>query len=315
MAAVVGFWSAAQSEGARRASQTLDSAGAPAASFHLFRARSFVVNASPLVSVVVPTRNSASTLERLLRSVEDQSYSPVELIVVDNCSDDETGAIAARHADQVVEHGPERSAQRNRGVALASGQYVLILDADMELTPGTIAECVSTAMQSGATAVVVPERTVGAGFVASCRALERRCYEGDSSIEAARFFTREAFQRAGGYDETLTGPEDWDLPARMRDSGEVLGRADNAMINHDEGDLRLGEHLRKKYYYGKSFGTYVRRHPELARAQINPLRPSLVRNWRRLFARPVLGCGVVVLKAAEFGAGGLGLASTLVSRK
>jgi glycosyltransferase involved in cell wall biosynthesis len=238
----------------------------------------------------------------------------VELIVVDNYSDDETGAIAARHADRFVERGPERSAQRNRGVAIASGEYVLILDADMELTPGTIAECVSTAMQSGATAVVVPERTVGTGFVASCRALERRCYEGDPTIEAARFFARDAFQRAGGYDETLTGPEDWDLPARMRNSGEIIGRADNAMVNHHEGDLRLGDHLRKKYYYGQSFGTYVRRHPELARRQLAPIRPALLRNWRQLVAEPVVGIGVVALKVAEFGAGGLGLASTVVTR-
>lgn len=197
---------------------------------------------------------------------------------------------------------------------LASGQYVLIVDSDMELTVGTVAACVATTRKSGASAVVVPERTVGSGFVASCRALERRCYEGDSTIEAARFFVREAFLRYGGYDEALTGPEDWDLPARMRLSGETLGRASDAMINHDEASLRLGDHLRKKYYYGKSFGSYVRRHPGLARTQLTPFRPALLRNWRLLIVDPFLGIGVVALKAAEFGAGGLGLMSTLVTR-
>ena len=92
------------------------------------------------------------------------------------------------------------------GFALASGEYVLIVDSDMELTPGTVAACVATACGSDAAAIVVPERTVGSGFVAACRTLERRCYEGDSTIEAARFFAREAFVRHGGYDETLTGP-------------------------------------------------------------------------------------------------------------
>ncbi len=184
----------------------------------------------------------------------------------------------------------------------------------MELTPGTVAACIATARESGATAIVVPERTVGSDFVAQCRALERRCYEGDPTIEAARFFVREAFTRHGGYDETLTGPEDWDLPARMKMSGEILGRASNALVKHDEGDLRLGDHLRKKYYYGKSFGAYVRRHSDLARAHLTPLRPVLVRNWRRLAAEPVLGIGVVVLKAAEFAAGGLGLASSALHR-
>ena len=266
------------------------------------------------MTVVVPTRNSALTLERLLQSVRAQSYPAIELIVVDNASSDATTSIAARYADRVVDHGPERSAQRNHGVTIASGQYVLILDSDMLLTPGTVAACLATVDETGATAIVIPERTVGAGLVARCRALERRCYEGDPTIEAARFFERTAFVRHGGYDESLTGPEDWDLPARMKVSGELVSRADGALIDHDEGDLRLGDHLRKKYYYGKSFALYMRRHPDLARTQLSPLRPALVRNWRRLAAEPILGIGVVILKAAEFGAGGLGLASSVFPR-
>lgn len=273
------------------------------------------MSAAASVSVVVPTRNSALTLERLLQSVRMQSHASIELIVVDNDSNDDTVSIAERYADRVVDHGPERSAQRNRGVTLASGQYVFILDSDMELTPETVSACVTTARESGATAVVVPERTVGAGLLASCRALERRCYEGDLTIEAARFFDREAFLRYGGYDETLTGPEDWDLPARMRRSGEIQSRACGALINHREEDLRLTDHLRKKYYYGKSFAAYARRHPDLARMQLTPLRPALFRSWRRLLAEPFLAVGVVVLKAAEFVAGALGLVATLVRRR
>ena len=141
--------------------------------------RSFVLRVAPTVSVVVPTKNSALTLGRLLRSVRAQSFPAVELIVVDNHSNDDTISIAARYADRVVDHGPERSAQRNRGVALASGQYVFMVDSDMELTPGTVAACVATARESGAAAIVVPERTVGdrvCGVVSSARAsvLRRR---------------------------------------------------------------------------------------------------------------------------------------------
>src|SRR5262249_19252655 len=153
---------------------------------------------------------------------------------------------------------------------------------------------------------------VGRNLLARCRELERRCYEGDATIEAARFFEREAFLRHGGYDEVLTGPEDWDLPARMRAAGETIARADGALIDHDEEDLTLGRHLRKKYEYGKSFGVYARRHRRLAQTQLTPLRPAFVRNWRLLARRPALGVGVIVLKALEFTAGGMGLAIVLV---
>ena len=267
------------------------------------------MSGTPLVSVVVPTRNSARTLGRLLRSLQAQSYPAIEIVVVDNDSSDDTLSIASEYADILVTRGPERSAQRNQGVALSSGEYVLILDSDMVVAPATVAACVAAAQETHAAAVVVPERTMGSGFLARCRALERRCYEGDPTIEAARFFTRHAFTSFGGYDNTLTGPEDWDLPARMKRSSEVVSRAKDALIAHDEEGVRLGAHLRKKYYYGKSFGPYVRRHPDLARTQLTPLRPAILRNWRRLAAEPVLGVGVIALKMADFAAGGLGLAS------
>ena len=264
------------------------------------------MSSAPRVSVIVSTRNSAAHLEALLASVRAQTHPNVELIVVDNDSTDATAQIAARWADVVLAAGPERSAQRNRGVDAATGDFVLVADADMVLEPGVVGDCVAVARGEDATAVVIPEVSVGEGFWAACKALERSCYVGDETIEAARFFRRDAFLRYGGYDETLTGPEDWDLPARMRAAGERVARVD-ARIVHDEGRLRLRELLRKKFYYGRTFAPYVRRHPGLAARQATLIRPAFIRHRRRLARRPALAAGMVAMKAAEYAAGGLGL--------
>ncbi len=172
--------------------------------------------------VVVPTRNSARTLEACLASIRAQTYPSIELVVVDNGSTDGTKEIARPLADIVLDAGPERSAQRNRGAAATRGRYLLIVDSDMALDSGVVQACVAVAEASAASAVVIPERSVGTGFWAAVKALERSCYVGDETIEAARFFTRKAFERHGGYDESMTGPEDWDLPAR--DAGRPRGR-------------------------------------------------------------------------------------------
>lgn len=264
------------------------------------------------VSVVVTARNSGDTLAACLESVRGQSYEDAELVVVDNGSTDDTKEIAQRLADVVLDAGPERSAQRNRGVAASSGEYVLIVDSDMILLPDVVAQCVTVARATGAVAVVVPERSIGAGFLARAKALERSCYLGDASIEASRFFTREAFDRYGGYDEALTGPEDWDLPARMR-AQEPVGRIEE-MILHQEGDLRLVPLLRKKFYYGKSAYRYARRHPGLARRQFTPLRGAFVRNWRSLAAQPVLSVVMLGMKSAELAAGAMGMLSEAAHR-
>ena len=264
------------------------------------------------VSVVVTTRNSADTLGDCLKSIRAQSYDDVELVVVDNGSTDGTKEIAGAFADLLLAAGRERSAQRNRGVEASSGQYVLIIDSDMILLPQVVAQCVALAASGDVAAIVVPEQSIGDGFLARAKALERTCYLGDDTIEAARFFSREAFDRYGGYDESLTGPEDWDLPARMR-GRERTGRIEE-MILHQEGELRLLPLLSKKFYYGKSAYRYARRHPELARRQLTPFRGSFGRNWRLLARRPVLSAAMLGMKAAELGAGGLGMLSEAIAR-
>jgi glycosyltransferase involved in cell wall biosynthesis len=266
-----------------------------------------------LVSVVVTTRNSAATLADCLRSVREQTHEPVELIVVDNASTDATPAIAREHADLVLDHGPERSAQRNLGVERAGGEYVLIVDSDMTLPPPVVAECVEVATRAQATAIVVPEISVGEGLWSRARALERRCYEGDETIEAARFFRRATFLEHGGYDTGITGPEDWDLPARMR-GRETFGRSTTPIVHH-EGRLSLVGLARKKYYYGRGFGRYIARHPELAKRQLKIVRPAFLRRRRELGREPALAAAMLFMKAVEFGSGAAGLVSARLGRR
>ena len=94
------------------------------------------------VSVIVTTKNEADRLPACLESIKKQTYLNIELIVVDNNSRDKTKDIAKSFGARVFDKGPERSAQRNFGVSHAKGDYLLFLDADMELTPKVVEECV-----------------------------------------------------------------------------------------------------------------------------------------------------------------------------
>lgn len=253
------------------------------------------------VSVVIPTRNTARTLEACLHSVRSQRYGAVELIVVDNHSSDRTPEIARQYADVFETYGPERSAQRNYGARISSGDYLLFIDADMTLGPKLIDECLSVLTTSGARGVIIPEISAGQGFLAQCRALERSCYAGDDTIEAARFYTRGAFEASGGFDEALTGPEDWDLSIRIA-AGTPFPRT-TSHIYHDEGRLRLGTILAKKYRYAGSSLHYINKHGNRALGQANLVfRPAFARSWRRLMRHPLLTVGFLSLKGLEAGA-------------
>jgi FkbM family methyltransferase len=264
-----------------------------------------------LVSVIVPTRNSARTLRACLDSVRQQTYAGVESIVVDNFSSDTTLQIAEESGCEVITAGPERSGQRNAGARDAKGSYLLFVDSDMVLEPTVVADCVAASAR-GADAVIIPEVSFGEGFWARCRRLERSCYIGDDDIEAARFYRRELFRDLGGFDEELNAAEDWDLSQRAAASGARITRI-TSRIAHDEGRIRLRAHLRKKYSYGKYLPAYRRRHSAATGRQLRLIRPAFVRHRRALAAEPLTAAGMLSLKALEFSAGALGFASTLAS--
>ena len=264
---------------------------------------------SPLVSVIVTTRNNHDTLEACLASVDAQDYSPLELIVVDNNSSDDTKAIAGRHTDKIYNKGPERSAQRNYAFQKAKGDYVLVVDSDMELDADVVSSCVHAALRDPQIGgVIVPEESFGEGFWAQCKRLERSFYVGQDTIEAARFFTRSAFEKTGGYSEDMTGGEDWDLSRRVGSSARI-GRA-TGYIHHNEGRLYFGRTARKMYYYAQHAVEYFAKNPTksaltdqsgpLARYRLFLSQPG------KLLRNPVVGVGMLFLKTTEYACGGLG---------
>ena len=251
-----------------------------------------------LVSVIVPTRDSGRTLETCLRSIRAQSYSSIELIVVDNDSHDMTPVIAKQYADVFDDWGPERSAQRNHGARIAKGEFLLFIDSDMELMPSVVDESVAVITTVQAPAVVIPETSDGEGFWARCRALERSCYVDDTTVESARFFSRSSFEMASGFDEDLVAFEDRDLSLRVANNS-ALPRI-SAHILHHEGKLRLSNALAKKRYYAAAFIRYWRRHRTTALNQANIIvRPAFLRNWRALVRHPILTPGLIMLKTLE----------------
>jgi glycosyltransferase involved in cell wall biosynthesis len=100
-----------------------------------------VSDARPRISVMIPVYNGEAYLGEAVQSVLTQSYRPIEIVVVDDGSDDASGTVARRFGDAVrYERQPHRGngAARNRAVALATGKLFTFLDADDLLVPGAL---------------------------------------------------------------------------------------------------------------------------------------------------------------------------------
>lgn len=104
-----------------------------------------------IVSIVIPTYNYAHFLPRALDSVLNQLSENIELVVVDDGSQDQTQEILAEYSSRnsrikLVKQGNMGSAAaRNHGIRESSGRYVLLLDADDEVLPGSLTHLIDLA--------------------------------------------------------------------------------------------------------------------------------------------------------------------------
>ena len=105
--------------------------------------------ANPLVSIIIAVFNGAQHLEPAIRSVLDQRYENIELIIVDGGSQDESTMIIRKYEDRLdywasaPDHGIYDA--MNKGISLAKGDWLLFLGSDDRLiSPDVIRQCMDS---------------------------------------------------------------------------------------------------------------------------------------------------------------------------
>jgi glycosyltransferase involved in cell wall biosynthesis len=192
---------------------------------------------SGLVSVIIPAFNAERHIAQTLESVLAQSYRRLEVIVVDDGSEDRTSDIARdfvrKDSRLKVLYQPNRgvAAARNRAIAESNGEFIAPIDADDQWCPSKVQRQVETLSNSPS--------IVGLVYVWSQRIDESNAVVGQCSgrhIEgsvylpllignfignsSAPLIRRECFEAVGGYDEAFwrcnaQGCEDWDIYLRI----------------------------------------------------------------------------------------------------
>lgn len=113
----------------------------------------------PLVSVIIPVWNAEDNIEKLIQELFDQTYQDIEIIAIDDGSSDGSLRILEQLAKKDprlrVEHQKNAgvSATRNRGIKLATGEYLVFIDSDDEVLPEFI-EAMVEAVQKNPQAVL-----------------------------------------------------------------------------------------------------------------------------------------------------------------
>lgn len=192
---------------------------------------------TPLVSVILPTYNRAHCLPRAIESVLAQSYAHLELLVVDDGSTDGTDVLLKTYSDarlRVLSPGRLGSAAKARNYALAhaQGTFIAFQDSDdvwlIEKLEKQIAYAQAQAHPQAAVIACGYLVVMTSGLRAEYRGaglLERQSdfnslmTRGHQISTPAWLVRREAFDRVGGFDETMHTWEDWELSMRLDAAG------------------------------------------------------------------------------------------------
>jgi glycosyltransferase involved in cell wall biosynthesis len=208
-----------------------------------------------LASVIIPVRNGERFLGAALESVLAQTWSPLEIIVVDDGSTDSSAQVAEAFPGVVVRRQPPRgqSVARNRAVRLSQGEFLAFLDAD-DLWPATKLEVQAGYLRNhpdvggvlGRQRLIVTAGTALPPWVHREGGLDR---VGHGTQPLSLVTRRAVWDRVGPFRPDLAHAEDTDWLLRARDLGvpiEMLEevvlyrRIHGANLTYDDDGLRRG---------------------------------------------------------------------------
>lgn len=199
------------------------------------------MNTNPMVSVVMPCYNDGRYIQESVASVKAQTYPDVELIIIDDGSDDSDTLAAldalAKEANVQVLHaahvGP--SAARNTAIREARGKYILPLDADDTIDPTYIEKAVKRLESHKDTGVVYCEADL---FGAQSGKWDLPAYSFESMlfdniVFVTALFHKADWEKVGGFNENMkAGMEDYDFWLSILGEGKKIEQIPEVLFHY-----------------------------------------------------------------------------------
>lgn len=186
----------------------------------------------PLVSIVTVVYNGASTLERTIQSVLAQNYPNIEYVVVDGGSTDGTVDLLRKYEDRLDLWVSERDRgiydAMNKGIALCTGEWVALINADDWYEAGAVAKVVEAAKRRADINIVHGD--IWIHYPNGHRKLKKAKRNGfllkywEMVLNHPSFFVRRSYYEGRPFDATLrvSGDHKWTLAAWMRSAEQFL---------------------------------------------------------------------------------------------
>ncbi|MEN8174159.1 MAG: glycosyltransferase family A protein [Pseudomonadota bacterium] len=217
----------------------------------------------PTVSVIVPTYNRADVLPRAINSILRQSFQDFEIIVVDDGSIDDTGAVVSQYLDRpgsrvryAFQKHTNVASARNLGIRLARGSYIAFLDSDDEWFPAKLQKQVAYLdsnkvgfVHTGRNLVCMPDnsRSRLLSYPQTPARSSRDLLAGTANVAMTVVVRRTMFEDAGVFDEGLDTTQDLDLWLRIARRFEIGFIDEELMVSYKLADSNMAADPERTY--------------------------------------------------------------------
>ena len=237
----------------------------------------------PIVSVIMPCFNQGQFIEEAVESIIAQTFTPVEIIIInDGSTDIETVRLLNHYQKPNVSviHTENRgpSAARNVGIHQAKGQYILPVDADDRIAPTYLEKAVPILASQPEIGIVYTQAEL---FGAKTGSFDLPPYQFPDILLGNMIFNSSLYRKAdwekvGGYNENMVcGWEDYDFWLSILELGKDVFRIPEVLYYHREVANSRSEQMTQEYWV-KSYTQIFANHPQLYSDHIDILFKQLV---------------------------------------
>ncbi|CAN5623274.1 glycosyltransferase [soil metagenome] len=251
---------------------------------------------NPVVSIVIPCYNYAHFLPEAIDSALGQTYANIEVLVIDDGSQDDTQAIAASYGDRIQyfwKPNAGLSHTRNYGIQSCKGAYIVFLDADNWLKATFVEACLQRIAVRHTSFVYTQLRHFGhQNYVTKHPHYDVERLKRGNYIDACALLKTELAQRYPYDEANRTGWEDWDFYLTLAEHGYYGALVDEPLLWYrqhadnmtnkleilNQQQLRVAIMRRHLAFVGLK--TYFRHWLRLHRLQLHHCRGSIDHKWR-----------------------------------
>lgn len=207
---------------------------------------------NPSISVVIAAYNTGQYIGRTLKSLAQQTFTDFEIIVVNDCSTDNTVAVVKKYQMRdpriiLIDNG-QNSGQcisRNRGMSIARGEYIAILDSDDLAMPDRLAVQFEylethpevTLVGSQGARIDENDRIIGdINVPTDPSVIKYRLITENVFIQSGIFFRKKEILSIGGYDEKFQHVEDFDLYSRLLKKSFIILNLPHRLVSYRQRD-------------------------------------------------------------------------------